>query len=143
MGVSKSMKKFCPRCKQNKPTSAFPKNASKKDGFASHCCDCKALFQGEWYRSHKQEHYQRNINKRRELRQKLDDFLVGRKCIDCGNPNPIVLEFDHVKGNKRDNVARLVNNAVSWESILAEIAKCEIRCANCHRIVTVARRNGS
>lgn len=51
-----------------------------------------------------------------------------------------MLDFDHV-GEKRELVSALVARAAAWPRIEAEIAQCEVRCANCHRRVT-ARRAG-
>lgn len=74
-------------------------------------------------------------------RKLLLDFLKDKKCVDCGETNPVVLQFDHVRGEKTKNIAILINNGSSWERVLNEIDKCEIRCANCHMIKT-ARQFG-
>lgn len=72
----------------------------------------------------------------------LYEYLCEHPCVDCGERDPVVLELDHVRGDKRDNIANLIRSGRSWEPIRAEIAKCEVRCANCHRRAT-ARRNGT
>lgn len=59
-------------------------------------------------------------------------------CVDCGEMDPVVLDFDHI-GGKTFNVARM-SGRTSYEALRAEIAKCEIRCANCHRKMTARRR---
>lgn len=53
--------------------------------------------------------------------------------------DPIVLEFDHVFGEKKYNLADLPSRYSSWETIQSEIQKCEVRCANCHRRITAKR----
>lgn len=53
--------------------------------------------------------------------------------MDCGEADPIVLEFDHVRGEKADNISRMVHGTRSIAAIQAEIDKCEVVCANCHR----------
>jgi hypothetical protein len=62
-------------------------------------------------------------------------FLLGyfatHPCADCGESDPIVLEFDHL-GDKLFNIGEALTYR-NWESILAEIEKCEVVCANCHR----------
>jgi hypothetical protein len=69
------------------------------------------------------------------------DAILGRSgCVDCSERDPLVLEFDHV-GTKRAKVTRLAWFGCSLATIDAEIAQCEIRCANCHRRVT-AKRGG-
>ena len=62
------------------------------------------------------------------------------ECVDCGEDNTIVLEFDHVRGVKKSNVSDMANQSYSFKTIQKEIDKCEVRCANCHRIVTHERR---
>ncbi len=44
-----------------------------------------------------------------------------------------MLDFDHVKGDKIENVSIMINSGASLERLILEIEKCEIRCANCHR----------
>jgi hypothetical protein len=61
-------------------------------------------------------------------------------CVDCGESNPVVLEFDHVRGRKRMAVANMARQGYSIGAIEEEIAKCQVRCANCHRIKTHKER---
>lgn len=79
------------------------------------------------------------------LRNRLyvKDYLEGKSCVDCGNSDIRVLEFDHVKGVKLYNVSYMVTKAYKLELIKDEIEKCEIRCCNCHRIVTHERRDNN
>jgi hypothetical protein len=71
--------------------------------------------------------------KRKLLRSFIDAQLATKQCVDCGINDPIVLQFDHVRGTKVNDVSRLVRASASEQAILEEIAKCEIRCANCHQ----------
>jgi hypothetical protein len=67
----------------------------------------------------------------------LLDFFGERRCVDCGEEDPLVLQFDHL-GDKTFNIgARLRDRP--WKAILDEIAKCDVVCANCHRRRTVLR----
>lgn len=68
----------------------------------------------------------------------LYDFLLQHPCIDCGEKNPIVLEFDHIYGKNYD-ISKMVQRAFKWKRIEKEIQLCEVRCANCHRIQTAIR----
>ena len=62
-------------------------------------------------------------------------------CKDCGYAeNPVALDFDHVRGIKKFHFNSAGTR--SWARILEELEKCEVVCANCHRIRTVERRNG-
>jgi hypothetical protein len=66
--------------------------------------------------------------------------LADAGCADCGEADPEVLEFDHVEP-KLANVGKLVWANASIERIDEEIARCQVRCVNCHRLRT-ARQFG-
>jgi hypothetical protein len=66
------------------------------------------------------------------------EFFADHPCQDWGEPDPLVLEFDHLS-NKSFDIGQALPYR-SWESILAEIAKSEVVCANCHRRRTAQRR---
>jgi hypothetical protein len=80
------------------------------------------------------------ITYRKRIRAFLVAYLVGHPCVDCGESDPVVLEFDHVRGTKVAAISSFVRNMASMNRILAEIAKCDVRCANCHRRRTAAER---
>jgi hypothetical protein len=66
----------------------------------------------------------------------------NQPCADCGVRYPhYVLDYDHRPGGqKRANVNVLVKRGAKEEVLLAEIAKCDLVCANCHRVRTFRRR---
>lgn len=76
-----------------------------------------------------------------ERRAFLDEIKLSKGCIDCGyNKHPEALDFDHKDGkNKAFDVGARFGTA-TIERLMAEIEKCEIRCANCHRVKT--RKSG-
>jgi hypothetical protein len=65
-------------------------------------------------------------------------YLEIRSCVDCGESDPVVLEFDHVRGVKDRSISDAVRK-LGVRRLLEEIAKCEIRCVNCHKRATVQR----
>lgn len=73
---------------------------------------------------------------RNRNRDFLNNYLSKNPCVDCGFSDIRALEFDHVRGGKIRDVTRMVANASSLDRIRSEILKCEVRCANCHRIKT-------
>jgi len=79
----------------------------------------------------------RGIAIRRERMAYLMDYLRANPCVDCGESDPLVLEFDHL-GDKTFTISEGLRDR-SWQSIVDEIAKCEVVCANCHRRRTAHR----
>ena len=69
----------------------------------------------------------------KQARQYVWNYLLKHPCIDCGETDPIVLEFDHTRGKKVDAVSNIVKRGFALTKIDIEIAKCDVRCANCHR----------
>jgi hypothetical protein len=69
--------------------------------------------------------------RKQERRNYLDAYKREQGCVDCGT---LIgrMEFDHRPGEeKRFNIAHGVG--YSWEALLAEVAKCDVRCGTCHR----------
>lgn len=82
----------------------------------------------------KEDLYAKQLEHRTKNRERLFAYLLCHPCVDCGEDDPVVLEFDHVNEQKSFNIGRAVSGSHrSWAKILAEIEKCEVRCANCHR----------
>ncbi len=73
---------------------------------------------------------------------KVLNHLHTHPCIDCGESDPVVLEFDHRENTKKISaVAEMIGHNCGWEKIKTEIEKCDVRCANCHRRRTASERN--
>ena len=72
----------------------------------------------------------------RKIRAAIDEYKLGNPCTDCNQTFPTVcMDFDHVRGTKRYNIGL----AKTLQDLADEIAKCELVCANCHRIRTHVR----
>jgi hypothetical protein len=138
------MKKICSGCKQERDEEQDFTWKSKERGLRhSRCKFCMSQVNKQHYQQNKQA-YMARVHARDDLivtdnRRRLAAYLASHPCVDCGLTDIRVLEFDHIRGKKKDNIARMVENGFSWPTIEAEIAKCEVRCANCHRIKTSER----
>lgn len=67
----------------------------------------------------------------------LRQYVKDHPCVDCGQVfHFAAMDFDHVRGEKVAGVSQLASQPVSMEKLLVEVAKCEVRCANCHRVRT-------
>lgn len=93
------------------------------------------------YQKNKAYYYEKANRKRRELREYIQAVKAANPCADCGINYPyFVMDFDHVEQNikKVDIISRLVKSN-SAKKLHEEIKKCEVVCANCHRIRTYKR----
>ena len=76
----------------------------------------------------------------KEQQRLINEYKMEHGCVDCGySKHPYALDFDHLR-DKKYNIGSLARSRCSPETLWSEIAKCEIRCANCHRIKTHERR---
>lgn len=71
-------------------------------------------------------------NAKQRNREYVLSYLKKQYCIDCGENDPVVLQFDHVRGKKKHDISHLIRGQYSIKSIIEEIKKCEVRCGNCH-----------
>jgi len=135
--------KKCGSCKLVKDDSDFFVNKSRKDGKSPYCRPCTRAKAKEWYHSSPDRVSQiRGYQKRTRARNMkyLGDYLTTHPCVDCGESDPVVLEFDHVRGEKRAALSTMACNCNTLEVLNEEIAKCDVRCANCHRRKTAKER---
>jgi DNA-binding transcriptional MerR regulator len=84
---------------------------------------------------------QRSEKRREEVRQRLAEIKEKVGCMDCNTKFPYyVLDFDHVRGKKVDNISKMVK-WYKYDDIIEETKKCDVVCSNCHRIRTFSRKN--
>lgn len=83
-------------------------------------------------------HANRVRRRREEFRERIRVFKSERGCIDCGIRDWRVLDFDHC-GDKEFTIGAHSVKGYGWDRIQREIDKCDVRCANCHRIKTFER----
>jgi hypothetical protein len=126
---------ICSRCRLDKDEREFNYKIKGLGLRQRACRTCTKLqLKDHYYRN--KDYYLRKANKRnrilREIIKKyLFEYLIRHPCVDCGEKDPIVLEFDHIK-EKAFTLSSFARNH-TLEDVVKEVAKCEIRCANCHR----------
>lgn len=88
--------------------------------------------------------YTKSKSARKEkLRDRYYDLKKTLKCVECGNDDFRVLEFDHLdETTKEFSVAEGMKLGYAFSRIEDEIKKCQVLCANCHRIKTYERGLG-
>jgi hypothetical protein len=69
---------------------------------------------------------------RRDLSLEIDEYLRTHPCVDCGETDPLVLDFDHRDGVEKLETIAYLRARGNREVLLREIDKCEVRCSNCH-----------
>ena len=133
----------CGRCHLEKPLEQFAWRRKALGQLDNYCRPCRAAYKQEHYRAHRQRYIDAAGRRKRRVVSNRMAYLVAylkeNPCVDCGESDPIVLEFDHLR-DKRFSISEGLQGR-NWQSVLDEIAKCEVVCANCHRRRT-ARRGG-
>jgi hypothetical protein len=85
------------------------------------------------YQLRKDYHRNRHARLRREIALFLRAYKAENPCTDCGNHFPeYVMEFDHVP--ERGKAQSLISAVVSWVTLDREMEKCDLVCANCHKV---------
>lgn len=117
------MKKKCKICQQRKLISEFNKHNTTKDRIGIYCRACCKIKQSKF---------------KHLAQQFVKQLLKVSCCQDCGTSDIRVLEFDHLR-DKKQAIANMVAKGTAVKTVAKEIVKCEIVCANCHRIRTYTR----
>jgi|ERR1700740_490453 len=151
--------KTCTKCKEHKALSEFNKKSRSPDGYNPQCRECikssrkekydERKAQGlepitaKWQRDNKDKLNEIRNNRRREIRDFIRSLKVNQPCEMCGGIfPPTCMDFDHLDPTEKDfNICGdATRELYSEEKILAEVAKCRIICANCHRIHSAIQR---
>jgi hypothetical protein len=135
---------LCRRCGALKPWTEFPQRGRESDRLHSWCKECFAAYKAERHQANHEREMRRIRRNHASViaanRERVLEYLLSHPCVDCGETDPLVLDFDHVRGEKLRDVSALVRRGYPWRTIEAEIAKCDVRCSNDHRRVTSIRR---
>lgn len=136
--------KKCNSCKQEKLLDCFGNNAKRPDGKQPCCRDCSKARDKKYYHGDpKRKEVIKQARREAKNRNKmfLLRYLLSHPCIDCGESDPIFLDFDHVRGKKVMAVSIMATHGWSIDGLTKEIDKCEVRCVKCHRLKT-AKEHG-
>lgn len=136
--------KRCYRCKQSRPLEEFNRLRSARDGLTKLCKECNRQKAREYYANNREAHVRvimaRKAQQRRLALDAVGDYLSAHPFLDCGESDLRVLDFDHREGcDKSAEVMRLAQNGYSVRKVMSEIAKCDVRCRNCHAKITYER----
>jgi hypothetical protein len=118
-----------------KPLDEFAWRRKERGQRDNYCRPCRSAYKHEHYSRNRQRYIDAAGRRTGQIVAERTAYLVSylreHPCVDCGEDDPLVLEFDHLR-DKRFGISEGIRNR-SWEDVLAEIAKCEVVCANCHR----------
>jgi hypothetical protein len=131
--------KTCNFCFLELPVEQFSWSNKKNGKRSTRCKACQKIYDAKHYSLNRErklaDSKERGVEYRKESRKVILDYLRLNPCIDCGIDDIRVLQFDH-----RDPVGgkgkRISNFLGSPNAVIREIAKCDVRCANCHMIRT-------
>lgn len=139
------MNKTCAKCGP-KPVKEFNwKNKAKKIR-QSYCRSCNASRSRKYYKDNREKHlkvvYAAKRIRIEDNHRKVYDYLLTHPCVKCGEVNPVMLDFHHVDPSKKEHcIFEMVNEGRSWSKTEKEISKCQILCANDHRVETARQTN--
>jgi len=135
----------CTACKENRTEQEFSYKNKKIGKRSTICKICLRKYAKNHYLENKDKYIAKakvgNKQYLRRSRQHVLDYLEQHPCVDCGESNPVVLEFDHVRGKKYKAISAMITANASVKRIEREIKKCDVRCANCHKIKTAKDGN--
>lgn len=134
------MQKMCRRCQELKSLDEFQKYSRNSDGLQPYCRPCKRLLDREHYERNPRRNYERNRAAAQRNRLWLYEYLKMKECEwdGCEINDPDMLVLDHLNPEEKHlEVSQMVQRSYSLQTIIAEIAKCRVLCANHHQKHTI------
>ena len=129
--------KTCYKCKKIKDDADFNKSQTA-------CRPCGREISRAYYAKNK-EKMKKQIRITSDRNQKIlkaeVNEIKSKPCMDCGvSYPPYVMDFDHRVGVEKEGLVSKLVAQGSRQRVYKEIEKCDVVCANCHRIRTWERR---
>lgn len=139
---------LCSTCKESKPEEDF--NWKVRDIKRSTICKlCHKDYRHKHYLDNRIKYitkarvYQ-SINGRAHSQQQIYayEYLLHNFCVDCGENNPILLQYDHKNPElKNFSISTGIKEGRSLQEIIEEIKLCDVRCVRCHTLRTSEQFN--
>ena len=126
--------KSCTKCKKGLPIDMFNWSNKSKGRRESECKVCGRKRHREYHKKNPEVGRIRARRNRHRNRQLVLDYMLEHPCINCGEADPLVLEFDHRDPSEKSFcISNACSRKRSLNVIKEEIKKCDVLCANCHR----------
>jgi len=138
-------KRRCRVCGDDKLLAEFPYRSMSAGTRHAICRSCQREASHDWYVRSRSPQARRILGygtgRRSVFVEAVRAYFDTHHCVDCGEDDPRVLDFDH-RRDKLADISTLVRRAATWNEVAAEVEKCEVRCANCHRRRTIRAQGG-
>lgn len=134
--------RVCTKCKKTKTETEYFYKDKRQGRLHSQCKDCYRAHRKTYHKQHYEKYgdayrkraRERKIKARQEYRTNMLNYLRDKRCVICGEPDPVVLEMDHIEPkDKQFSISQAVKFGYSWGEIAKELKKCRVLCANCHK----------
>ena len=128
--------KRCPKCERELPVSQFNKRSNGRCN--AYCRACQSLYLRDHYLKNSAIYNARRLESNRRYRVRnrtlVIEHLRSHPCVDCGESDPMILEFDHIDPMRKEHaISDLTRCGYSLEKLKLEMSRCEVRCIHCHR----------
>ena len=142
--------KVCSKCGIDKLLTNYYVKDSRSNRLHAQCKECYKEHRKTFYADHYakyRELYRARANARRErlrkeFRENMLKYLRISECAICAEDDIRVLEFDHINPEEKSfSISQAVKLGRSWSEVEAEIKKCRVLCANCHKKHTASQAN--
>jgi hypothetical protein len=114
--------KPCGRCGEVKPVANFAWRRKARGQRDNYCRPCRAEYHREQYAANRQRYIDNAVRRKKEVAAEraayLFEFFRSRPCADCGETDPLVLEFDHL-ADKAFNIAKGLRDR-NWQTVIDE-----------------------
>lgn len=127
--------KICSKCKRELPFDSFRWKNKSENKKHSQCKDCEKQADKEYYlkNGERRQAVRDRANIQKINNSKLVEEIKSKGCIKCGENRIHVLDLHHLDPNgKINDIAHMIKSS-STESLITELEKCIVLCANCHR----------